>query len=291
MISSMTGYGKGVAENSNFTVDLEVKSVNNRFLDIYLKLPNSLMNREYEIREIIKGKISRGKLSVILTLKNIASANGFPAIDKDKLKAYLAVLKEVKKVSKITEKLKLEHLLYNRELFLQNDKEYDEEVFKLIKKALEAALDQLKKMRRNEGKELAKDLKRRIETIEKKVTEIQNESGHSVNEYFDKLKERMKTLVEDITSYSDRLELELALIADKSEITEECVRLRSHLKFFLESMEKDEEPGRKLNFLCQEMNREANTISAKTISTSITHNSVLVKEEIEKIREQIQNIE
>jgi uncharacterized protein (TIGR00255 family) len=291
MISSMTGYGKGVAENSNFSVELEIKSVNSRFLDIYLKLPSSLMNREYEIREMIKGKVSRGKLSVILTLKNTAVTNGVSSVDKDKLKAYLAVIKEVKKISRITEKIKLEHLLYNRELFIQNDKEYDEEVFKLIKKALEPALTQLKKMRRNEGKELAKDLKRRIEIIEEKVTEIQNESGQSVNEYFNKLKERMKALVEDVTSYSDRLELELALIADKSEITEECVRLRSHLKFFLESMEKDEEPGRKLNFLCQEMNREANTISSKTISTSITHNSVLVKEEIEKIREQIQNIE
>ncbi len=291
MISSMTGYGKGTAENSNFTVELEVKSVNSRFLDIYLKLPNALMNREYEIREIIKSKVSRGKLSVILTLKSTGTANGVPSIDKEKLKAYLAVLKEVKKVSKITEKLKLEHLLYNRELFLQNDKEYDEEFFKLIKKALEQALTQLQKMRRNEGKELAKDLKSRIENIEEKVAHIQSESGQSVNEYFEKLKERMKTLIDGVTSYSDRLELELALIADKSEITEECVRLRSHLKFFLESMEKDDEPGRKLNFLCQEMNREANTISAKTISTAITHNSVLVKEEIEKIREQIQNIE
>jgi uncharacterized protein (TIGR00255 family) len=212
-------------------------------------------------------------------------------IDKEKLKAYIAVLKEVKKVTRIREKLKLEHLLYNRELFLQNDKEYGEEVFKLIRKAIESALNNLQKMRRNEGKELAKDLKRRIEIIDGKVTEIQNESRLSANIYFDKLKERVKTLIEDVTSYSDRLELELALIADKAEITEECVRLRSHLKFFLESIDNDEEPGRKLNFLCQEMNREANTISAKTISTEITHNSVLIKEEIEKIREQIQNIE
>ncbi len=291
MISSMTGYGKGVAENINFLVELEVKSVNSRFLDIYLKLPNSLMNREYEIREIIKNRVSRGKLSVILNLKNTGASNGIASIDKDKLKTYLAVLKEVKKVSKITEKLKLEHLLFNRELFMSSDKEYGEEVFKLIKKALESALDDLTKMRRNEGKELAKDLRNRISMIDEKVAEIQNESGKSANSYFEKLKERMKVMVEDITAYTDRLELELALIADKSEITEECVRLRSHLKFFLESMEKDEEPGRKLNFLCQEMNREANTISAKTISTEITHNSVLIKEEIEKIREQIQNIE
>lgn len=291
MISSMTGYGKGTAENNNISIEVEVKSVNSRFLDIYLKLPNSLMNREYEIRETIKSKVSRGKLSVILQLKNAGTENGVPQIDKEKLKVYLSTLKEIKKISKITEKLRLEHVLFNRDLFIQNDKEYGEDIFKLLKKALESALDQLKKMRRNEGKELAKDLKRRINIIDEKITIIQNESGKSVNEYYEKLKERMKSMIEDIASYSDRLELELALIADKSEITEECVRLKSHLKFFLESMEQDEEPGRKLNFLCQEMNREANTISAKTISTSITHNSVLIKEEIEKIREQIQNIE
>ncbi len=287
----MTGYGKGIAENKNISMEVEVKSVNSRFLDIYLKVPNSLMNKELEIREIIKNKISRGKLSVIIQLKNMGIENGMPVVDKDKLKAYISVIKDVKKISKITEKIKLEHLLFNRDVFIQNDKEFGEEVFKLIRKGLESALDQLIKMRRNEGKELSKDLKRRIEIIDDKVSEIQEESGKSVNEYYAKLKERMKAMIEDITSYSDRLELELALLADKSEITEECVRLKSHLKFFLESMEQDEEPGRKLNFLCQEMNREANTISAKTISTTITHNSVLIKEEIEKIREQIQNIE
>lgn len=291
MISSMTGYGKGVAKTDVLTVEIEVKSINSRFLDIYLKLPNSLMNREYEIREFIKTKVSRGKLSVILNLRNTGNTGELPDIDKVKLKAYIATLKEIKKVSKITEKLKLEHLLFNRELFLQNDREYGEEMFELIRKALGSALNELNKMKQNEGKELAKDLKRRIAIIGEKVTEIQNESMRSASVYFDKLKVRVRALIEDITAYTDRLELELALIADKAEITEECVRLQSHLKFFLESMEKDEEPGRKLNFLCQEMNREANTISAKTISTGITHNSVLIKEEIEKIREQIQNIE
>jgi uncharacterized protein (TIGR00255 family) len=240
---------------------------------------------------MIKNSVSRGKLSVILQLKNTGNGSGVSVVDKEKLKSYLSTLKEIKKISKITEKIKLEHLLYNRDLFFQSDKEFGNEVFVLIRKGLESALIQLKQMRRNEGKELAKDLKRRINVIDVKINQIMEDSGNSVNEYFNKLKERMKSLVEDVTAYSDRLELELALIADKSEITEECVRLRSHLKFFLESMEKDEEPGRKLNFLCQEMNREANTISAKTISTSVTHNSVLIKEEIEKIREQIQNIE
>jgi len=287
----MTGYGKGIAGDKNYSVEIEVKSVNSRFLDIYMKLPATLLNREYDIREMIKNNISRGKLSVILQLKSIGPENSAAVLDNEKLKSYIASLKQIKKISGITDKLKLEHIVYNRDLFAQNDKEYGEDVLKLIKIALETALNQLKKMRRNEGKELAKDLKRRINIIEEKVNIIQDESGASVNEYFGKLKEKMKGLIEDVTTYTDRLELELALIADKAEITEECVRLKSHLKFFLESMDKDDEPGRKLNFLCQEMNREANTISAKTISTSISHNSVLIKEEIEKIREQIQNIE
>ena len=291
MISSMTGYGKGTAEDKNYFVEVELKSVNSRFLDIYMKLPSVLQNREYDIREVIKNNFSRGKISVILQFRTTGPENSATVIDKEKLKSYIASLKQIKKITGISEKLKLEHIVYNRELFIQNDKEYGEDVLKLIKDALGTALTQLKKMRRNEGKELSKDLKQRINTIEEKINLIHSESGKSANEYFGKLKERMKGLIEDVTAYSDRLEMELALIADKAEITEECVRLKSHLKFFLESMEKDDEPGRKLNFLCQEMNREANTISAKTISTSISHNSVLIKEEIEKIREQIQNIE
>jgi len=146
-------------------------------------------------------------------------------------------------------------------------------------------------MKENEGKELAKDLQKRVKIIESKLEMIESESTSSINEYFEKLKEKIKLLIENITEYSDRLELELAIIAEKAEITEECVRLRSHIKFFLESLEKDEDPGRKLNFICQEMNRETNTISSKSVSTAIIHNTVMIKEEIEKIREQIQNIE
>jgi uncharacterized protein (TIGR00255 family) len=146
-------------------------------------------------------------------------------------------------------------------------------------------------MKKKEGKELSNDLLKRIDSIENKLNDIQQEAQHSVQEYFEKFKDKIKLLIENIAQYNDRLELELAIIAEKAEITEECVRLRSHLKFFKDSLDNDNEPGRKLNFLCQEMNREANTISSKTVSTSITHNTVYIREEIEKIREQIQNIE
>lgn len=290
MIVSMTGYGRGKAENNSFAVEAETKSVNNRYLDIYLKLPSNLMSFDYELRELIKSKISRGKVTVSIQINKIKIESS-SLIDKEKLKSFLSLIKEIKKSAKINEKIKIEHLLNNKEFFVADNSGVSEDEIKLIKKALNSSLSELLKMKKNEGKELEKDLIKRIKLIEEKLIQIEKEASESVIEYFAKLKEKMKTLIEDIASYNERLELELAVIAEKADVTEECTRLRSHLKFFIESIEKDNEPGRKLNFLCQEMNRETNTISSKTISTSITHNSVFIKEEIEKIREQIQNIE
>jgi uncharacterized protein (TIGR00255 family) len=291
MIYSMTGYGKGAAEAEGISAEVEVKSINSRYLDIFLKLPQSLISKDYELRELIKTKIKRGKISVINAVKKTGQQEDIPLIDKQKLKGVIGFLKELKKSAKINEKIKLEHILNSRDIFLATEEGSPEIEFELLKKALNCALDELLKMKKNEGGQLAKDLKQRVKTIEEKLNQIEQESSESVKEYFEKFKEKTKALVKDIAPYSDRLELELALLAEKSEITEECVRLRSHIKFFLESLTKEDEPGRKLNFLCQEMNREANTISAKTLSTFITHSTVIIKEEIEKMREQIQNIE
>jgi uncharacterized protein (TIGR00255 family) len=287
----MTGYGKGNAVNGKIKVEVEVKSVNSRFLDIITKLPSSIMNKEYELRELIKNKINRGKLTIVIQIKKNDFENQDIIVNKNKLKNYLLFIKELKKTAKINEKIKLEHILYNKELFEADEIEFTDDEFNVVRKTLDSALDEMLIMKRNEGKELAKDVKKRINIIENKLAEIETESNSSVKEYFEKLKEKVKLLVEDITFEKERLEMELAIIADKAEITEECVRLKSHIKFFLNSLEQDSEPGRKLNFLCQEMNRETNTISSKTISTFITHNTVFIKEEIEKIREQIQNIE
>ena len=286
----MTGYGKGSAQNENFNSEVEVKSVNSRFLEISLKLPTSLMNREYEIREFIKSKINRGKLSVIIQLKNNGSYNDSIFINKEKLKSYLSLVKELKKAAKISEKVKLDHLLNHADIFSAPDLELSDSEFHLIKKALDSALTELLKMKKNEGKELTKDLIHRIKIIESQLEKIEKDTATAASEYFNKLKERISILISDVNIDKDRLQQELAIIADKADITEECVRLRSHIKFFLESLN-DSEPGRKLNFLCQEMNREANTISSKSISTLTIHNSVFIKEEIEKIREQIQNLE
>ena len=291
MLFSMTGYGRGTTSNKNISIDAEVKSINSRYLDIYFRLPSSLQSKEYELREVIKSKLKRGKVTTIIQIKSSGKDADVPVLSKDKLKALIGFLKDIKKAARINEKIKLDHLLSFKELYLPDEFEFGEAEFVLVKEALDKAVKDLLKMKKNEGGELAKDLVARIKSIEEKVNAIENESMKSVNEYFSILKERIKSLVEDVTQYNDRLELELAVIAEKSDITEECVRLKSHLKFFLESIEKEEEPGRKLNFICQEMNREANTISSKSLATDITRNAVLIKEEIERIREQIQNIE
>lgn len=289
----MTGYGRASAGSKKFVVDVEIKSINSRYLEIFLKLPQILQSKEYEIRELIKNKIKRGKLSVVVLLKKNGLVEDEISLDTEKLKSYISLLKQVKKSAKISDKIKLEHLLYNRDIFTSSIEDISDEEFEVVKNSISAAIDNLFEMKRKEGKELEKDLKKRIKLIEKKLDEIESEAVGSVNEHFLKYQEKVKQLLEEKaqTIADERLQLELAILAERSDVTEECVRLRSHLKFFLEAVDKEQEPGRKLNFLCQEMNRETNTISSKTLSVNITHNTVMIKEEIERIREQIQNIE
>jgi len=291
MIFSMTGYGKGSSDFGNWLIDADVKSVNSRYLEVYLKLPSSLLSKEYELRDLIKTKVKRGKLSVNIQMKRNGVNDDAVLFDEVKLKNYLALIKQVKKSARLSDKIKLEHLLMSRELFLTGAVELSEDEFDTVKKTLSTALNNLLEMKSKEGTELSKDLKKRLKSIEKKLDLIEKETGESVNENFAKYKEKVRSLLEDSSNFNDRLELELAILAERSDITEECVRLRSHIKMFLNSLNKEDDPGRKLNFLCQEMNREANTISSKTLSTSITHSSVHIKEEIERMREQIQNIE
>ncbi len=292
MILSMTGYGKSTASNGKWNVDTEVKSINSRYLEVFIKYPPVLATKEYEIREVVKSKIKRGKLNLNIQIKK----NGFEGDDfsfnEEKLKDYLALIKKIKKTAKLSDKIKLDHILMSKDIFTVPLEEISEKDFEIIKSSINESLDSLIKMKKAEGSELEKDLKKRIKSISKYLTSIEEQAKSEVSEHFEKYKEKIKNLLEESEKINnERLETELALIAERADITEECVRLRSHIKFFLDSINKDDDPGRKLNFLCQEMNREANTISAKTLSTSISHNSVYIKEEIERIREQIQNIE
>ena len=291
MLKSMTGFGKSFAENERISVDIELKSVNSRFLDTFFRLPNFLSLKEFELKDVIKNKVKRGKINITLQV-NFKDPKDSPwGINTEKLNDFLLTVKDIKKQSNINEELRLNHLLSNKDLFSGNKIEISEEDFEFIKEALNKAIEELDIMKTNEGSELAKDLIERTKEIETKVDEINANARDSVKENHSLLKERIKKLIDDANINEERLETELAILADKADITEECVRLKSHLKFFNDSLNTEESNGRRLNFLCQEINREANTIASKTLSSEISHKSIFIKEEIEKIREQIQNIE
>ena len=291
MIYSMTGYGKGSSNKNKIIVEVEIKSVNSRFFEIFLKVPSILSTYDYEIKEFVKSKVQRGKLNIVIHFKKDGIENGFLTVDKNKLLNQLELIKKVKRTSGIKDDIKLDHLLGSKEIFAAQETELSKTEYEIVKSALNKAISKLVLMKKKEGAELARDLNSRIEKINKKVLEIEKVYHKSINEYYEKLRQRILDLTSNIEINEDRLNIELALIADRADITEECVRLKSHVKFFKESLRIESEPGKKLNFLCQEMNRETNTISSKSISTEIIHSSVFIKEEIEKIREQIQNIE
>ena len=193
MIFSMTGYGRGNAEKLYFSAEVEIKSVNSRFLEVFLKLPPLLFDREYEIREILKSKIKRGKINVTVQLKRNGN-NDLAIVNETKLIEYISLIKRIKKTAGIKEEIKLEHLLNNREIISSSDVSLSETEFNLVKKALKSAVDELLKMRKDEGKELTKDLIKRIKTIERRIVLIEKEFKKSVNSYFKKLKERIKKL-------------------------------------------------------------------------------------------------
>ena len=293
MISSMTGIGIGQASNNGIIATAEVRGVNSRFLEVYTKLPSALVLRENAAKEIVRSKVARGKVNVSITFEYKNEAEIPVAINKNAAKAYHKLLGELQKTLKLKEKISLVHLLKFSEIFepLENNKSAEEE-WKLAERALSKALDDFNAMRWKEGKELMKDLRQRIDNISENINTIEKLSKARVPEERVRLEGRIRELLQDrFVVDTKRLELEVALLADKLDVTEECVRFRSHNKFFLQALSNGEATGRRLNFLVQEMNREANTIGSKSSDAAMTHLAVHVKEELEKIREQLQNIE
>lgn len=292
MIESMTGFGTGEASAKGVTYTVELRSVNNRFLEISTRAPKSIVQRENEIKEIIKGKIARGKVSLSASKDDAADGELSISVDKKRAKEIYTVLEQLRKTTKIKEPVALEHLLHFSEIFETKETEEDETEWNVFRKALSAAVDGLKKMREKEGAELARDSKERILKINKNIDTVEQLSKKRIPEERKRLNDRVLQLVEDKSVINtQRLELEIALLSEKLDVTEECVRFRSHNKFFLEALQSKESEGRKLNFLIQEMGREANTIGSKCNDVEIAHIVVGIKEELEKIREQLQNIE
>ena len=291
MIYSMTGYGKASVQKNGYSVETEIKSVNSRYLDLSLKIPKNFSSFEFDLREKIKNKVARGKLYVTISFKKEGIEDTLADIDMNAVKAAVKVLTDIKESAGIKDEITLENILsFQNYLFASGENELEEE-YGLIVESVNNALDELENMRKKEGDSLAEDLRKRLDIIEETEVKIENLSPETIQEYFNKLKEKAGKLAADLIDNEDRLMQELAFLSEKYDVTEECVRLKSHIKMFRDSMAQKEPSGRRLNFICQEMNREANTINSKSVSSVISTYGISIKEELEKIREQIQNIE
>lgn len=293
MVESMTGFGSGEYAEFGLRAMAEIRSVNSRFIEISVKLPRQLSSFELEARELIRKSLQRGKISAIIQLERENKSDIPIRIKPDAVKAYTAMLSELKAVSGIDEPIRLEHLLKFPEIFEGSSDESSEleREWKVISRALQAAIASLREMRRKEGEQLTIDLKARIGAINQTLAHIEKISQEALSATKEKLLQKVKELLGDESLSKERLEMEIVLLTDKMDITEECVRFRSHNKFFLEALDSGEPAGRKLNFLLQEQSREANTIASKSQNAEISQKSVFIKEELEKIREQVQNIE
>ena len=288
----MTGFGRGSASGQGRAVQVEARSVNSRFLDLSLRLPRALSTRENEVKDLVRRRISRGKISVIVSFAS-EEDNGVPVrVNPSAARSYYRLLNDLRRSLRIKETVKLHHLLQFPEIFETGESDNDaDQLWTLTASALDAALTDLNSMRQQEGNELRDDFRARLATLAERITAIEALSREQVPQERERLRSRIGQLIEKEPVDEGRLELELALLADRLDVTEECVRFRSHIKFFLEALDDPDPAGRRLNFLLQEMHRETNTIGSKSSATTIAHLVVGMKEELEKIREQLQNIE
>ncbi|MFZ1291815.1 MAG: YicC/YloC family endoribonuclease [Melioribacteraceae bacterium] len=287
----MTGFGADVFSNDNFILETEIKSLNSRFLDLSIKLPKEIYKYEFAIRDLIKNKIGRGKVSLNMNLTYNKLTSGNSPINSSALQNTLDILTQINNLTNTSSKIELNQILMLKDLFLNENQESNGIDFEIIANSINSAIIKFVEMKNYEGLELKKDLDFRVKNILEELMKIEEISKNSTKEYFEKFKERAKKLVDEFTDDKDRFLMELAILSEKHDITEECIRLRSHIKLFSETLENEEDAGRKLNFISQEMNREINTINSKSISSEIAHAGIVIKEELEKIREQIQNIE
>ncbi len=292
MIYSMTGFGRGDASAEGITILAEARSVNNRFFDFNYRSSRSLQNFENELRDLCRGHIHRGKLTLSLTESRGIESSAV-RFDKGAAKKLSSELQGLAKELGLQTGVGLEHLLQFSEMLIPVENAgLHELLLDLSRKATEAAMKSLREMRKNEGHNLSLDMQDRLKEIERRVGEIEGLQDGLPQRALDKLKERVKRLTVPEAYDEYRMEMELAFLADRLDITEEIVRLRGHINAFRKTLESPSGAvGKRLEFLLQEMNREANTIGSKTSNIEISHHGVGMREEIERIREQVQNIE
>ena len=285
MITSMTGFGRGDEVRDGFACQVEIRSLNHRFLDVVLKLPRGLSLYEDTAKEIVRKHITRGRISLSVNLSSEQNPDLGLRIDAEAAQKYKRLLEMLRDTLQLEGPITIDHILHFSEvLTLENSIELPEQAWECVQCAIERAVLDLNEMRRREGVEISTDLMSRLQILDVSLNEIEARSLARRKEEFNKLYQRLQEYIIGREVDPQRLEQEVALLADRVDSTEECIRFRSHNKLFLEAMQASEPSGRKLNFLLQEMNREANTIGAKANDATIAHLVVKIKEEVEKLR-------
>jgi uncharacterized protein (TIGR00255 family) len=292
MIASMTGFGKAELLKDEVKAAVEISSVNNRFCEIQFRLPKFLTSLEPEIKSIILRTITRGKINYTLSWEESLSPSNYVKLNQEAADVYYNLFKELKEKYNLSGEIRIENFINLPDLMKVEREEYDlKKAWKIVKEVTQIALSEFNEMRKTEGKRLSRDLKLRISKLDKTIKEIEKLSESNVQEYRKRLKDKISELLQEHELDEQRLAQEVAFMAERCDVTEECIRLKSHHHQFLSALEEKASVGKRLTFLLQEMNREANTIGSKANHASISEKVIFLKEEIEKLREQVQNIE
>jgi len=292
MIKSMTGFGRGEYQENGKRVSIEIKTVNHRYMDVFVKFPRMLAFLEDKVRDLISKNISRGKIDVFISYEDSGEDSKTVVVDEALAGAYLKALNTLGGKFDLRDDVTVSMLSKFPDVLRVEKVEEDEgELIRIVLTAVEKALDSLLKMRSVEGVALKTSLLEKLNNISMTVKEIEERAPGVVIDYKDRLNNRLKELLEQQAVDENRIATEVAIFADRCSVDEELVRLKSHITQFKDTLDLEIPIGRKLDFIVQEMNREINTIGSKANDVNITKYVVEVKSEIEKLREQVQNIE
>lgn len=289
----MTGFGRGTATGENFAVSVEIKTVNNRFLDLNLRLANELQNLEANLKRAIQARLSRGRVDVFINYERTSEI--VYELNRPLIAGYISALKQMQEEFSLTGEPDFNFIARLPNALQPKAEDLSEAFANGVEIAVNTALDELETMREVEGESLKTDLTNLLSTIENHLPRIESESETVADEYRQKLAKRIENLLAKSDAQIEldqaRLAQEVAYLADKSDIAEEITRLKSHIEQFRQIMNEEKEVGKRLDFLTQEFNREANTIASKTQNLTVKESALEIKSAIEKIREQVQNIE
>jgi uncharacterized protein (TIGR00255 family) len=292
MIRSMTGYGSAELDRDGQRLSAEIRSVNHRFCEVSVRAPKLVGLFEDQIRQLIQDRFSRGKFNLSITWSGVGESGEVLKVNEVVTDRYVALLEQLRQRYKLESGLDVRTLAGLPDVFTwEHTALSDDETWALLKNVIEKACDNMNAMKAREGQALARDLEGRLALIRTQLEKIAARAPQRPSDAKEKLETRLKSLLGDIEMDPVRIAQEVAMMADRLDCTEECVRLAAHLDQFKHLIEGQELAGRKLNFLLQEMNREANTIGSKANDVEMAHAVIVIKEELERLREQVQNVE